>query len=54
MRRIVQTAALIEEADTASEALAAFEELHRRFALTPEQTEAWVSEVRGLRAGWGP
>lgn len=54
LRRIVQTAALIEETDAASHALAAFEELQERLALTPEKTEAWLREVEGLREGWGP
>ena len=54
LRRIVQTAAIVEEADAASDALAAFEDLHRRLALTPEKTEAWIQEVKGLRDGWGP
>lgn len=52
LRRIIQTAALIEEVDAASDSLRAFEELHERLALTPEKTEAWRSEVRGLREGW--
>lgn len=54
LRRIVQTAALIEETDAASDALAAFQTLHERLALTPERTAAWLREVRGLREGWGP
>ncbi len=54
LRRIVRTAALIEETDAASDALAAFEELRERLALTPEKTEAWLREVEGLREGWGP
>ena len=37
LRRIVQTAALIEDTDAASDALAAFEELQERLALTPEK-----------------
>ena len=54
IRRIVNTAAIIDEADAASDAIAALEELQRRLALTPEKTEAWLRHARELREGWGP
>lgn len=54
IRRIVNTAAVIDEADAAADALAALEELQKRLALTPEKTEAWLRELRALREGWRP
>jgi predicted transcriptional regulator len=54
VRRIVHTAAVIDETDAAHDALAALEELQKSLALTPEKMEAWLREARELRKGWGP
>ncbi len=53
-RRIVRAAAVVEEADRASDALAALEELQERLALDKEQVEAWLRELRALRGGSRP
>lgn len=54
VRRIVQTAAIIDETDAASDALAALGQLQERLALTEEQAEAWIREVRTEREASGP
>lgn len=54
VRRIVHTAAVIEEADAASDAMAALEELQERLALTEEQADAWIQEIRAERKANGP
>ena len=54
VRRIVHTAAVIEEADAASDAIAALEELQERLGLTEEQAEEWIREVRAEREAAGP
>jgi predicted DNA-binding protein len=54
LRRIVEAAARVEEADTSANAVAALEELQSRLALTPEKTEAWLREVQALREGRRP
>lgn len=53
LRRIVETAARVDEVDASAEAIAALRELQDRLALTPEKTEAWLRETRALRE-WGP
>ena len=54
LRRIIDAAAVVEGVDAASDSLAALKELQERLALTPEQVEAWVQEVRAMREGRGP
>lgn len=54
VRRIVHTAAVIEEADAASDAIAALEELQKRLGLTEEQADEWIREVRAEREVAGP
>lgn len=54
VRRIVRTAAIIEEADAASDAIAALEELQERLALTEEQADAWIRAIRADREASGP
>ena len=53
LRRIVETAARVEQVDASAESIAALKELQARLALTPEKTEAWLRETRVLRE-WGP
>jgi predicted DNA-binding protein len=54
VRRIVHAAAVIEEADVASDAVTALEELQKRLGLTEEQAEEWIREVRAQREAAGP
>ncbi|MEJ2205466.1 MAG: ribbon-helix-helix protein, CopG family [Gemmatimonadota bacterium] len=54
VRRIVNTAAIIEEADAASDAIAALEELQERLALTEEQADEWIRNLRAEREAAGP
>ncbi len=53
VRRIVNTAAIIEEADAASNAIAALDELQARLGLTEEKAEAWIREIRAERQAGG-
>lgn len=53
LRRIVNTAALIEEVDAASDALAALDSLQKQLGLDEEKAAAWVRRVRDERAA-GP
>ena len=53
-RRLVNTAALIEEADAASDALAALEELQARFDLDEEKAEEWIRRIRAERTAARP
>lgn len=53
-RRIVDAAAAVEEVDWASDALAALDELQSRLALSREQADAWVREVRAARRASAP
>jgi len=52
LRRIIDAAALVEEVDTSSDAMAALEELQERLELSPDQAEVWLGEIRALREGW--
>jgi predicted transcriptional regulator len=54
LRRIIDAAAVVEGVDAASDSMAALKELQERLALTPEQVEAWVQEVRAMREGRSP
>lgn len=49
LRRVIETAASVEEADAAADSVAALRELQERLALTPEKVEAWLRETRALR-----
>jgi predicted DNA-binding protein len=54
VRRIVHTAAVIDETDAAYDALAALEELQKSLALTEEQADEWIRQIRGEREASGP
>ena len=54
LRRIIDAAAVVEGVDSAAVSIAALKELQERLALSPEQVEAWVQEVRAMREGRGP
>lgn len=54
LRRVVDAAACVEEVDAAADALAALEELQERLALTEEQADAWIREIRAQREARGP
>ena len=54
LRRIVDAAARVEEVDSASDALAALDEVQTRLALTEEQANAWIAEIRAEREARGP
>ena len=54
LRRIIDAAAVVEGVDSAATAITALKELQERLALTPEQVEAWVQEVRAMREGRSP
>lgn len=54
VRLIVRTAAIIDEADAAADAMAALKELHERHVLTTEQADAWIREIRAERGSGGP
>ncbi len=54
LRRVVDAAARVEEVGAAADAVAALDELQERMALSQEQAEAWVREIRAGRETWGP
>jgi predicted transcriptional regulator len=54
VRRIVHTAAVIDETDAAYDAIAALKELQKRLALTEEQADEWVRQIRAEREAAGP
>jgi predicted transcriptional regulator len=54
VRRIVHTAAVIDETDAAHDALAALDELQKRLALTEEQADEWIRQIRAEREASGP
>ncbi len=54
LRRIVDAAARVEEVDAAADALTALEEIQHRLALTEEQADAWIREIRAGRVARGP
>ena len=54
VRRIVHTAAVIDETAAAHDALAALEELQERLALTEEQADEWSRQIRAEREASGP
>ncbi len=49
LRRIVNVAAVVEERDAASDALAALDELHDLLGLDEEKAEAWIRQIRSER-----
>ena len=54
LRRIVNTAAVIEEVDAASDALAALDELQALLGLDEGRAEAWLREIRAQREAGTP
>ena len=54
LRRIVDAAARVEEVDAAADALLALEEIQERLALTEEQADTWIREIRAEREARGP
>lgn len=49
LRRIVNTASVIEEVDAASDALDALEELQSLLGLDEDKAKAWIAEIRSAR-----
>lgn len=49
LRRLVRTAATLEEVDWAADAVRALDELQDSLELSPEQAEAWIAELRAER-----
>jgi hypothetical protein len=49
LRRIIETAARAEEVDTSADAIAALKELQESLALTEEQADEWIREIRRMR-----
>ncbi len=54
VRRLVEAAARVEEVDASAEALAALDGLQDALALTEEQAEAWIRQLREMREDRGP
>jgi len=54
LRRIVRTAAAVDELDSAADAIAALDELHESSTLSAEEAEEWVRRLRAERAAGGP
>jgi len=54
LRRIVNTASVIEEVDATSDALAALGELQELLGLDEQQAEAWIREIRAEREAGRP
>lgn len=54
VRRVLHATAAIEGVDAASDAIAALGELQERLALTEEQAESWIREIRAEREAGGP
>ncbi len=54
LRRIVNAASVIEEADATSDALAALGELQERLGLDEQRAEAWIREMRAEREAGRP
>ena len=49
LRRIIEAAAVVEGVDSSADGMAALEELQERLALSSEQIDAWLREVRAIR-----
>ena len=49
LRRIIEAAARAEEVDTSADAIAALKELQESLALTEEQADEWIREIRRMR-----
>lgn len=54
LRRIVRVAAVVEEKDAASDALAALDELQDTLGLDEDTAEAWIRQIRAERAAGRP
>lgn len=54
LRRIVRTAAAVEEVDSAAQALAALDDLQEGLALTSEQADEWIRALRAERGASEP
>jgi hypothetical protein len=54
LRRIVNAASVIEEADATSDALAALGELQELLGLDEQKAKAWVREIRAEREASRP
>lgn len=54
VRRLIEAAARVEEVDASSKALAALDDLQDALALTQEQADAWVRQIREMREDRGP
>jgi predicted DNA-binding protein len=53
LRRIIDTAARVEEVDRAADARTALAELQESLGLSEEQADAWVREIRAEREAGG-
>lgn len=54
VRRLIEAAARVEEVDASSKALSALDDLQTALALTDDQADAWVREIREMREDRGP
>lgn len=54
IRRLIEAAARVEEVDASAEALAALDHLQDELALTDEQADVWVRQIREMREDRGP
>jgi len=54
LRRIVNTASVVEEIDATSDALAALDELEQLLGLDEDKAEAWIRRIREERAAGRP
>ena len=54
LRRIVNVAAVVEERDAVSDALAALDELHQMLGLDEEKAESWIRQIRSERGAGRP
>jgi predicted transcriptional regulator len=54
LRRIVNTASVVEEIDAASDALAALDELERLLGLDEDKAEVWIRRIREERVAGRP
>jgi Ribbon-helix-helix protein, copG family len=54
LRRIVNTASVVEEIDAASDALAALDEVQRLLGLDEDKAEVWIRRIREERVAGRP
>jgi ribbon-helix-helix CopG family protein len=54
LRRIVNTASVVEEIDAASDALAALDEVQQLLGLDEDKAEVWIRRIREERVAGRP